>query len=67
MALYQALTRMGQPLYRALPPTGWPEVAQPWVNPGALVARIDFGLRLAGGRLPGTRRSAARRWTARRR
>jgi uncharacterized protein (DUF1800 family) len=55
VALYQALTRMGQPLYRALPPTGWPEVAQPWVNPGALVARIDFGLRLAGGRLPGTR------------
>lgn len=54
VALYQALTRMGQPLYRALPPTGWPEVAQPWVNPGALVARIDFGLRLAGGRLPGT-------------
>jgi uncharacterized protein (DUF1800 family) len=55
VALYQALTRMGQPLYRALPPTGWPEVAQPWVNPGALVARIDFGLRLASGRLPGTR------------
>jgi hypothetical protein len=55
LALVQALTRMGQPLYRALPPTGWPEVAQPWVNPGALVARIDFGLRLAGGRLPGTR------------
>jgi hypothetical protein len=54
VALYQALTRMGQPLYRALPPTGWPEVAQPWVNPGALVARIDFGLRLASGRLPGT-------------
>jgi len=54
VAVYQSLTRMGQPLYRALPPTGWPEVAQPWVNPGALVARIDFGLRLASGRLPGT-------------
>jgi uncharacterized protein (DUF1800 family) len=52
--MVQALTRMGQPLYRALPPTGWPEVSQPWVNPGALVARIDFGLKLASGRLTGT-------------
>jgi uncharacterized protein (DUF1800 family) len=52
--MVQALARMGQPLYRAQPPTGWPEVAQPWVNPGALVSRIDFGLRLASGRLTGT-------------
>jgi uncharacterized protein (DUF1800 family) len=52
--LIQALGRMGQPPYRALPPTGWPEVAQPWVNPGALVARIDFGLKLASGRITGT-------------
>jgi len=52
--MVQALNRMGQPPYRAQPPTGWPEVAQPWVNPGALVARIDFGLRLASGRLTGT-------------
>ncbi|HZX40859.1 MAG TPA: DUF1800 domain-containing protein, partial [Myxococcaceae bacterium] len=52
--MVQALNRMGQPLYRAQPPTGWPEVSQPWVNPGALVARIDFGLKLAAGRLTGT-------------
>ena len=52
--MVQALARMGQPLYRAQPPTGWPEVSQPWVNPGALVARIDFGLKLASGRLTGT-------------
>jgi uncharacterized protein (DUF1800 family) len=52
--MVQVLTRMGQPLYRAQPPTGWPEVSQPWVNPGALVARIDFGLKLASGRLTGT-------------
>ncbi|HTS81775.1 MAG TPA: DUF1800 domain-containing protein [Myxococcaceae bacterium] len=54
LPMVQALNRMGQPPYRAQPPTGWPEVAQPWVNPGALVARIDFGLRLASGRLTGT-------------
>jgi hypothetical protein len=52
--MVQVLNRMGQPLYRAQPPTGWPEVSQPWVNPGALVARIDFGLKLASGRLTGT-------------
>ncbi len=52
--MVQALDRMGQPLYRAQPPTGWPEVSQPWVNPGALVARIDFGLKLASGRITGT-------------
>src|SRR5262249_61444428 len=52
--MVQALNRMGQPLYRAQPPTGWPEGSQPWVNPGALVARIDFGLKLASGRLTGT-------------
>jgi uncharacterized protein (DUF1800 family) len=52
--MVQALNRMGQPLYRAQPPTGWPEVSQPWVNPGALVARIDFGLKLASGKLTGT-------------
>ncbi|MGZ6081372.1 MAG: DUF1800 domain-containing protein [Myxococcaceae bacterium] len=52
--LVQALGRMGQPPYRAQPPTGWPEVSQPWVNPGALVARIDFGLKLASGRITGT-------------
>jgi len=52
--MVQALNRMGQPLYRAQPPTGWPEVSQPWVNPGALVARIDFGLKLASGRMTGT-------------
>jgi len=52
--MVQALNRMGQPLYRAQPPTGWAEVSQPWVNPGALVARIDFGLKLAAGRLTGT-------------
>jgi uncharacterized protein (DUF1800 family) len=52
--MVQALNRMGQPIFRAQPPTGWPETSQPWVNPGALVARIDFGLKLASGRLTGT-------------
>ncbi|MCP3104345.1 DUF1800 domain-containing protein [Myxococcus sp. K15C18031901] len=53
--LVQALARMGEPLYRAPAPTGFPEVAAPWVNSGALVARLNFSLDLVSGRLPGTR------------
>lgn len=53
--LVQSLARMGEPLYRAPAPTGFPEVSAPWVNSGALVARLNFSLDLASGRLPGTR------------
>jgi uncharacterized protein (DUF1800 family) len=53
-ALVKALDGMGEPLYRAQPPTGWPEVATPWVNAGALVTRINFALALTAGRIPGT-------------
>jgi len=52
--LVKALDGMGEPLYRAQPPTGWPEVATPWVNAGALVTRINFALALTAGRIPGT-------------
>jgi len=54
LPLVKALDGMGEPLYRAQPPTGWPEVAAPWVNAGALVSRINFALALAGGKVPGT-------------
>src|SRR4029078_2345952 len=47
------LTRMGEPLYRAQPPTGYKESADAWVNTGSLVARLNFGLALASGRLSG--------------
>ena len=51
--LQPQLTRMGEPLYRAQPPTGYKEAADAWVNSGALVARINFGLALASGRVGG--------------
>ncbi len=53
--LVQSLAKMGEPLYRAPAPTGFPEVAAPWVNSGSLVARLNFSLELVSGRLPGTR------------
>jgi uncharacterized protein (DUF1800 family) len=49
-----AINRMGEPLLRAQPPTGFPEVAAPWVNAGALLTRINFGLALANGRVRGS-------------
>ncbi|WP_343073316.1 DUF1800 domain-containing protein [Pyxidicoccus fallax] len=53
--LVQSLAKMGEPLYRAPAPTGFPEVSAPWVNSGSLVARLNFSLELVSGRLPGTR------------
>jgi uncharacterized protein (DUF1800 family) len=34
------LDGQGMPPYRCEPPTGWPDRAEPWVNAGALVARL---------------------------
>ena len=51
--LAQHVARMGQPLYRCQPPTGFSDVAEAWVNPGALLNRLNFGAALAAGRIPG--------------
>jgi uncharacterized protein (DUF1800 family) len=51
--LAAVLDQLGQPLYRCPPPTGYPEHGAHWISAGALVSRINFGLRLATGRIPG--------------
>ena len=51
--LATALEQLGQPLYRCAPPTGYREDAAPWISAGGLVSRINFGLKLASGRVPG--------------
>ena len=53
--LAQAVARLGQPLYEQSPPTGYPDVADAWVNTGALVGRMNFALSLAQNRVPGAR------------
>jgi len=45
--------RMGQPLYAYQAPTGYPDRADFWVNTGALLNRMNFGLALAAGRIDG--------------
>jgi uncharacterized protein (DUF1800 family) len=53
LQLAKAVARIGQPLYGAQPPTGYADVSQAWLSSGALLARIDFGLSLAGGQVEG--------------
>ncbi len=51
---------MGEPLYRCQPPTGYSDAAKDWVTSGALVARMNFALALASGKVPGTTAEHAR-------
>jgi len=53
--LHQWIARMGQPLYGFQTPNGYSDVAENWVNTGALLERMNFALALASNRIPGTR------------
>ena len=50
--LARASAEIGEPLYQAQPPTGYPDRAEAWVTSGALLARMNFALALASGRYP---------------
>src|SRR5437764_288169 len=54
-AIHQWIARMGQPLYGYQTPNGYSDMAENWVNTGALLERLNFGLALASNRIPGTR------------
>jgi uncharacterized protein (DUF1800 family) len=60
LTLARQVARLGEPLYEAQPPTGYPDVAAAWVNTGALLGRMNFALALAQNRLPGSRVDLAR-------
>jgi uncharacterized protein (DUF1800 family) len=49
------IAEMGQPLYACQAPTGYPDRAESWVNAGALLQRMNFGLQLAARKIPGVR------------
>jgi hypothetical protein len=51
--LYQWITKMGQKVYNYQAPTGFPDKGQYWINTGSLLNRMNFGLALASGRIPG--------------
>ena len=50
--LARTSAEIGEPLYQAQPPTGYPDRAEAWVNSGTLLARMNFALALASGRHP---------------
>jgi uncharacterized protein (DUF1800 family) len=54
-ALLRLLARMGEPLFLAFPPTGFPDIASSWVSADALLTRINFVLDLTSNRIPGTK------------
>ncbi len=51
----QFVARMGQPLYLYQAPTGYPDRAEQWINTGALLERLNFGLALSTNRLQGAK------------
>ncbi|HEV7991099.1 MAG TPA: DUF1800 domain-containing protein [Gemmatimonadaceae bacterium] len=55
----QVVAFLGQPIFGHQAPDGWPETGEAWMNAGAILNRINFGLALAGGRIPG---ASVARW-----
>jgi uncharacterized protein (DUF1800 family) len=51
--LVRQLAELGMPLYQCQPPTGYKDTADAWVNTGALVGRMNFGLALSANKIRG--------------
>ncbi len=51
--LYTWISKMGQKMYYYQAPTGFPDKGQYWINTGALLYRMNFGLALASQKIPG--------------
>jgi uncharacterized protein (DUF1800 family) len=49
----QIVARLGEPLYLHQAPNGYPLTGESWINTGAILNRINFGLAVAAGRIPG--------------
>jgi uncharacterized protein (DUF1800 family) len=55
----QIVARLGQPIFGRQTPDGWPDHGDAWMNTGAILNRINFGLSVAAGQVPG---AALRNW-----
>jgi uncharacterized protein (DUF1800 family) len=49
----QLVARLGQPIFGHQAPNGWPETGDAWMNTGAILNRINFGMAAAANRIPG--------------
>lgn len=54
-----ALARLGELPFHARTPAGFPEDADHWIDPGAMLERMSFSFALAHGELPGLRTGRA--------
>jgi uncharacterized protein (DUF1800 family) len=57
--LFNWCTKMGQRFYYYQAPTGFPDRASNWINTGALLNRMNFGLAFASQKIPGVRMNLA--------
>ncbi len=53
--LLRYLARMGEPLFLAQPPTGFPDAGSSWVSADMLLTRMNFAADLIANRLAGAR------------
>ncbi len=53
--LFTRMDKMGQKIYYFQAPTGFPDRAQYWINTGALLNRMNFGLDIASQQLRGVK------------
>ena len=53
-ALVNQVAQLGQPLYRKQEPTGYSNSSQEWLNSAGLLARMNFAVQLANGKVPGS-------------
>lgn len=53
--LFNWINRMGQKMYYYQAPTGFPDRGQYWINTGALLNRMNFGLAISAQRIPGVK------------
>jgi uncharacterized protein (DUF1800 family) len=51
----QTVAQLGQPIFGRQTPDGWPDRGDAWMNSGAILNRVNFGLRVAAGQMPGAR------------
>jgi uncharacterized protein (DUF1800 family) len=54
-ALTGQLNQLGEPLYRKLEPTGYSNLGAEWTNSASLLARMNFGIALARGKIGGVK------------
>ena len=53
--LLRYLGRMGEPLFLAQPPTGYPDVGSSWISSDMLLTRMNFAIDLVTNRIDGAR------------